>query len=132
MKRCRIAKQVLSQMVKKKHTKGIVEKAYLAVTQLIKNINGSKIKEIFGPIDRLYNAALNPSTVRRPIRLGLENVPPRMGNGRKPLLLDAIEAALVNVIFSFVGLACAEQKKTPNRKSLINVLSSCLEEGPTP
>ena len=46
--RHRTAKQVHSQMVKKKETKESAEHAYLAATQQIKNEKGSKITQIVG------------------------------------------------------------------------------------
>ena len=109
VKRRHTAKQVHSQMVKKKQTKESAEHAYLAATRQIKNEKGSKITHIVSKISRLYNTALNQTTVRRRIRLGQENAPPRMGGGRKAVFSGPIEAALVDAISSYVGLACVEQ-----------------------
>ena len=46
------------------------------------------------------------------------------------MLPKLIEDALTDAISSFVGLACAEQQKTPNRKMLINLISNCVGSGP--
>ena len=92
--------------------------------------NSKKIlmKKIIDQINRLYDTALNLRTVRCWIQMGLENIPPRIG--RKGLLPVPIESALVITISSFVGLACAEQKKTLTRKELVGMLSSCLKDSP--
>ena len=118
-------------MVKKEHKKDVADKAFLTATQQFLAGNSTKtlMKKIIDRINRLYDTALNPRTVRRQIRMGLENIPPRIG--RKGLLPVLIESALVNTNSSFVGFACAEQKQTPTRKELIGILSSCLREGPT-
>ena len=60
----------------------------------------------------------------------LEKNPPK--RGCKQLLPAVIKAALADTISSFIGLACAKQQKTPTRKELINIISSCWREGPTP
>lgn len=65
---------------------------------------------IVARVNTLYNTDMNVSTVRRRIRNGNENVPPRTGH--KAVLPTLIEDALADVISSFVGIACAEQKKT--------------------
>ena len=103
----------------------------MAATKQIVAGNSTRILvvEIIHTINRLYNTSLNARTVRRRIRKGLENIPPRQG--RKGLLPVPIETALVKGISSFIGLACAEQKKTPTRKELVEKISSCLRDGPT-
>ena len=42
------------------------------------------------------------------------------------------KAALVDHISLYVGLVCAEQQKTPSRKALIEMISSCLGGGLAP
>ena len=112
-------------MVKKEHKKDVAEKESLTATQQIMNDTSksikSKIPDIIDQVNRLYNTALKPRIVRCRIQLGLENILPRSGyEGLSPV---PIEAALVDGVSSFVGLACAKQKKTPtSRSELIDMI----------
>ena len=69
--------------------------------------------------------------VRCRVRLGLENVPQKIDGSSKAFLTVPIEANLVVAISSVVDFVCAKQKKMPNKKALIAVVSSCLGEDPT-
>ena len=59
----------------------------------------------------------------------MENDP--LGNGRKPFLAPLIESALVEVMCSYINLACEEMEKQSERKDVIDKLSCYLVNGPT-
>ena len=60
--------------------------------------------------------------------LRMPPLPPQ--TGRKAVLPTLIEDVLVDGVSLFIGLACAEQQKTPNQKILINLISNCVGSGP--
>ena len=47
------------------------------------------------------------------------------------MLPPVIEDTLADAISSFVGLTCAEQKKTSNQNMLVNLISNCAGSGPS-
>ena len=121
IKRRRTAKAVQSVMIRKYHEKEAVHLAYAAaMTKIMYErehlpINYRQtVVSVVEEVNRFYATSLNAETVRRRLRNGLQNVPPRIGGGRKPVLPLAIEGATINAITLYINLACSEMKKTPD------------------
>ena len=73
---------------------------------------------------------MTPETTHRRLKHGLETVPPRLGGG-KPTLPVAIEGALATAISTYIELACVQMNKTLDRVTIVGLLKSCLEPGPS-
>ena len=82
-------------------------------------------------VNRLYDTTLTPEIRSRRLQQGLENIPPRVGVGWKPMLPIPIEGALTSPISTYINFAWAEINKTSGRVTIVNMLSSCLVPGPT-
>ena len=89
------------------------------------------VVSIVKEVNRLFDTALTPILIRRRVKNGLSSIPPRQGGGRKPSLPIQIEAAIVNTISKYTNLAYAEMKKTPDRVTVVKMLSLCLKGGLT-
>ena len=92
----------------------VKDKAFATIISKIEAAPYVSVVKVVAEVNKLYNTSILPDTVPRRLRKGL-NFPP-LGNGRKPFLPPLIEQALVEVMGSYINLACAEMDVQPQQK----------------
>ena len=96
-------------MINEQMNKRMKAGTYTTMILRIKRSPSLSVVQIIAEVKELYNTSIFPDTVRRRLQKGMGNTP--LGNDHKPLLPPLIEQALVDVMGSYINLACAEMEK---------------------